>query len=268
MSEHLKRSRYKVGDTVWFVASISHQYQLQRMIKGEKADEVECKPADYTPMALIPIPIRGVIVSIYTHISKYSPYSKSYASSGGCRMSEYGQYVKFTENEDIEYEIECDFHEAIKTTYSATNTVASNFWSLTTPFVVSFQMELEKLHFGEEQAKCFYHGKLSVPEAFVASDPEEAEIKCNEKNCVVSIWKDFVHSACRKGFHAENDIDSSMNNCVNSCVNRGKMILELSKNIHNKKFGGYSEYLDTLKNDDHGKELLCYKYNTLFTIGR
>lgn len=265
MSEHLKRSKYKVGDTVWFVASISHQYQLIRMIKRETADEVECKPANYTPMALIPIPIRGVIVSIYTHISRYSPCSKTYSSAGGYRTSDYGRYVKFTENEDIEYEIECDFYSAIRTTYGSA--LASNLWPVTTPFVVSFDKArawAQMFNLEQEQSKCFYHGKLSVPEAFVASDPEEAEIKCHEKNCVVSIWKEFLHDACSRQYHTEDNIS----NLVNNCVNKGKMILELSKNIHNKKFGGYSEYLDTLKDDDHGKELLCYKYNTLFTIGR
>ena len=235
MSEQRKRSQYKIGDTVWFVASVSHRYDLVREVEGYMPGSIKYLPGTYTPMALIPIPIRGVIKSIYKNHSKYSPFSKSYITVGGTRITEMGEYAIYTEEEDIEYELECNFCQSVRATYSCV-TNPPKFLTL-------------------EGTACFYTGKISVPDAFVASDPEEAEIRYNEKNCVTSILLDKNNRL-------------SNNKLVNACLNRGKLILGMSKDIHNKKFGGYSEYLDTLTNDEHSTELLYYKYSCLFSIGR
>lgn len=235
MSEQHKRSQYKIGDTVWFVASVSHRYDLTREVEGYMPGSVKYLPGTYAPMAFIPIPIRGVIKSIYKNLCRYSPFSKSYITVGGTRITEMGEYVTYTEEEDVEYELECNFYQSIRATYSsATN--PPTFPTL-------------------EESICFYTGKITVPDAFVAKDPEEAEIRYNEKNCVTSV---FLNKNNR----------SSNRKLVNNCLNKGKLMLGMLKDIHNRKFGGYSEYLDTLTNNEHSTELLYYKYSCLFTIGR
>ena len=249
IAQHYKRSKYQVGDTIWFVADAASVIYLSE--EGDKS----VNKYKFGPTKFNPIPVRGHIVAIYKRTSVYEPSTTVVSNSGGSRTN-YG-YVTYTEYEDVEYEVMCHLQKEIirRPKFSDSK------------YLLSKLLGKEVSQSSEEQYN-FFLAKLSVEETFAADTPEEAEVKYGEKEMLdishADIFSRTMRSSYRQFWITEHHRDLFINKSLSKC----KVYLAASSILCNHTITGFSHYLETLKSTPPSYNLIEYKYLSVFYNSR